>query len=376
MQRDDGHVMLVGSVARPIDGWDVEDVLRNCATALGPHVSKLPDGEVSDRYYWINYLPRHTYSRSPDMATVSRHTFDDWLPKAYDDHWKLTLRAGVTELDFPTLRYAEEAKRSYEKFTRLRDAGTIPPGVRFMVALPLIESGTRPFIDTAANWEVLWDAYAAAMRRDLEAIGEAIPAEDLAIQWDICLEVAAVEGIPVNFPSDGLTSLPQDAMQRYELALEQVCPAVPDGAWLGLHLCYGSLGHKEGESTDAGHFKEIKDLGVTVAMANAGVRAAGRDVDFIHMPVQLSNGFEDAYYAPLDQLDVGSARTYLGLIHLEDGVDGALRRMDVARAHLPSFGIATQCGWGRRPPNESIEDLLTLHRELADRATWDTPAVA
>ena len=56
MSQDHGHVMLVGSVARPEDGWSVEDVLRNCAKAIGNHASMLPDGEIGDRYYWINEI--------------------------------------------------------------------------------------------------------------------------------------------------------------------------------------------------------------------------------------------------------------------------------------------------------------------------------
>ncbi len=53
---------------------------------------------------------------------------------------------------------------------------------------------------------------------------------------------------------------------------------------------------------------------------------------------------------------------------LHDGLDSALRRVDLARRHLADFGVATQCGWGRRPANERIDDLLALHRDVADAA--------
>src|SRR5271163_1631475 len=85
--KDHGHMMLVGSVARPEDGWSVEDVFRNCAKALGNQVTMLPDGEIGDRYFWINYVARRTYAQHPDMVTLSRHTIDDWKPNAYEDHW-------------------------------------------------------------------------------------------------------------------------------------------------------------------------------------------------------------------------------------------------------------------------------------------------
>ena len=42
MSEDHGALLLLGSVARPEDGWDVEQVLRRSAGTLGDHVSMLP----------------------------------------------------------------------------------------------------------------------------------------------------------------------------------------------------------------------------------------------------------------------------------------------------------------------------------------------
>ena len=161
--RDHGRVLLVGSVARPSDGWDVEDVLRICAGALGEHASVLPDGEVGDRHHWISYVKRHTYATHPDMVTLTRHTFDDWIPKGRDDQWRFSIRDGVEQLRFPKLGYADEAKRSYAIFRRLRDEGAIASTTRFMVALPMIESATRSVIDTTRNFEILERAIADRM---------------------------------------------------------------------------------------------------------------------------------------------------------------------------------------------------------------------
>jgi len=44
-----------------------------------------------------------------------------------------------------------------------------------------------------------------------------------------------------------------------------------------------------------------------------------------------------------------------------DGVEGARRRIEIARKYLRDFGVATQCGWGRRPPSDKLEGLLDLH---------------
>jgi hypothetical protein len=365
MAADHGDVLLVGSIARPEDGWTVEDVFRRSAAALGEHVSMLPDGELGDRSQWITYIARHAYHPHPDLETVSRHTYEDWIPTGYDDQWRFRVRDGVEEIRFERIGYAEEAKRSYEVFVRLREEGVIPAGTRMLVAYPLTESAVRAFVNEPRDYEIIFRAYNDAVQRELAELAQAIPAEDLAIQWDLARETAMIEGVGFNFDDAGLTTVPSDPMERYEAALAELSPSVPDGAWLGLHVCYGSLQHRAGESPDAAHYTPIRDLGTGVEMLNRGVAACGRRVDFVHMPVQLADQ-RDGHYAPLDGLDVGDARVYLGLIDPSDGLDGALARIGLASEHLADFGVGTPCGWGRRPPTERVEDLLALNAEVAD----------
>ncbi len=363
---DHGAVLLLGSVARPEDGWDVEDVFRCCAETLGDYVSMLPDGELGDRSQWITYIARHVYGQHPDLATLSRHTFEDWKPRGYGDQWRVTVREGVGTIRFPRIGYADEAKQSYEVFSRLRDEGVVPAGVRFLVALPLTESAVRAFVGTARDFELLWDGYNEAMAREIAEIASAIPHDDLAIQWDMARETAAVEGLEFNFPSTDLRTLPADPMERYCRALEELAPHVPESVWLGLHVCYGSLEHKEGESPDSAHFVPIRDLGVSVEMLNEGAAACRRVVNFVHMPVQLADGHRDEFYEPLARLAVGGARVYVGLIDPVDGVGGALQRIEAARRHLADFGVATPCGWGRRPMSQTPQSLLELNRQVAE----------
>jgi hypothetical protein len=372
MARDRGSVLLLGSVARPEDGWTVEDVFRRCAGTLGEHVSMLPDGELDDRSQWITYIARHAYGPHPDLVTLSRHTFEDWKPRHYDDQWRVTVRDGVQKIRFERIGYADEAKRSFEVFRRLRDEGVIPRGVRFLIALPLTESAVRAFVGNARDFEILWRGYNEAIGRELAGISDGIPHEDLAIQWDLARETAAVEGLEFNFPSADLEELPAAGMERYLRALEELSPHVPDDVWLGLHVCYGSLQHREGESPDGAHFAPIGDLGVAVEMLNRGSGACGRRVDFVHMPVQLAD-LRDEFYMPLEDLEVGAARVYLGLVDLSDGVEGALQRIEVARRYLPDFGVATPCGWGRRPPSQKPESLIDLNRRVAEAAASHEP---
>lgn len=360
------RVLLVGSIARPEDGWDVEDVFRHCAGELDGYATMLPDGELGDRTMWVTWLPRKVYSRHPDVITTSRHTYDDWIPRGYDDHWKVTVREGVDAVSFPEVGYAAAAKESYQVFRRLREEGVIAPGVRFLVALPLTESAVRAFVNTARDYELLWRGYNDAICREIEEMASVIPHEDLAIQWDLARETAAVEGKAAGFSDAELEHVPSDPMERYLRALEEVAPAIPEDVQLGLHVCYGSLGHKEGESPDDAHLAPLRDLGTGVEMVNRGIRACGRRVDYVHMPVKLADK-SDAFYAPLERLDVGDTRVFIGLVDPWDGVEGALQRIEVARRHLSDFGIATPCGWGRRPPSETPDSLLRLNREVADR---------
>ena len=51
-------------------------------------------------------------------------------------------------------------------------------------------------------------------------------------------------------------------------------------------------------------------------------------------------------------------------LRVDDGVDGARRRLASARRYVSDFGVATECGFGRRAP-ETIEPLLTLNADVA-----------
>jgi hypothetical protein len=54
---------------------------------------------------------------------------------------------------------------------------------------------------------------------------------------------------------------------------------------------------------------------------------------------------------------------YLGLIHHGDG-EGDRARIAAARAVVPAFGVASECGWGRTDPAR-VPGLLDSHRAAA-----------
>jgi hypothetical protein len=74
---------------------------------------------------------------------------------------------------------------------------------------------------------------------------------------------------------------------------------------------------------------------------------------------------QEEFFAPLDDLDVGDTKVYLGLVHHTDGIEGFRHRAGLARRHLDGFGISSVCGYGRVDPTELVE-ALRLHRACAE----------
>ena len=82
------------------------------------------------------------------------------------------------------------------------------------------------------------------------------------------------------------------------------------------------------------------------------------------MPVPRDRD-DDAYFAPLRRLRLPPhTELCLGLVHHTDGVAGTRRRLAAAEKHVQNFSIATECGFGRRPP-ATIPELLRIHAEVA-----------
>ena len=201
------------------------------------------------------------------------------------------------------------------------------------------------------------DGYTKAMGREIARILEVVPSGDLAIQWDVCTEVIDNEGAYPYLHSER-------AWQRFVETLDAIAPMVPQDVLLGLHLCYGDLGGR--------HIVEPKDLALLTRMANESVAHFDRPIDWVHMPVPIDRDDDDAYFAPLADLHVEDAQLFLGLIHPQDGMAGARRRLDAARRGISAkIGVSTECGFGRRDPS-TVRPLLELHREFADEALLQT----
>ncbi len=100
-----------------------------------------------------------------------------------------------------------------------------------------------------------------------------------------------------------------------------------------------------------------------VEVHNLLAASLDRPIDYIHMPVPAERS-DDTYYLPLSRLKLDAkTKLFLGLVHDSDGVEGTRRRVAVAAKYSGDFGIATECGFGRRPP-DTIPGLLRVHADI------------
>lgn len=330
-ERAKREVLLVGSV--PLGS--AEQVFAACAGALGSQVKRLPDGETGPRTNWIAWQ-RALLGSNPALRQLT--------PAGPFPVFVLN-REHRGPVVFGPLGYAKAALESYAAFCRLRAAGRIPPRLRFQVSLPTPLAVVAQYIEASAQ-PAVESPYRERLLAEAGEIMAAIPHGDLALQWDVAVEFAVLEGIRrVHF---------QPVYEGIIERLRALGAAVPPAVEMGFHLCYGDAGGK--------HFKEPADTSLLVKVANAISADSPRPIQWIHMPVPKERD-DSAYFAPLKHLKLRpETRLFLGLIHPGDGIEGTRRRMAMAQRFVADFGIATECGFGRRPP-ETIPELLRIHAE-------------
>ncbi len=336
---------LVGSVNLP----SARAVFETASARAGDVLDRIPDGETDERSGWI-VAQIATLSRVPQLEKIQRPRgpHDDWLPDEGLIWFQLRDGASAADIDLPPMGYVDAARASYETFAALRADGTIAPGTRFQVSLPSPLAIVGAYI-APWNMEAVEPRVEAAFHREVEGLLEALPHDDLAIQWDVAVEITLLEEQFPAFFSPVLDGVAE--------RLARVASWVPGDVPVGFHLCYGDAGGK--------HIVEPRDAGVLTDLANAIARTVERPAAWIHMPVPIERD-DDGYFAPLERLALpDDTALYLGLLHKEDGLDGARRRIEAAKRHVAAFGVATECGMARDAAPEDIPGLLSLHAQAA-----------
>ena len=347
-------LLLVGSA--PFG--TTEETFRFFGSALGPHLAALPDGEVFDRRYWVVRLAYQVFNGHPEIETIRRPKPDAdgverTLPAGLDDYWQFKVRDGVKAVRFgmpgERLGYAKDAITSYFAFKTFKERGELPKDLRFQVSLPMTNSAITPLVfPHPDDLDKVRDGYEAALLAEIERMLEYIPPSELAIQWDCSFEITDVYGALPSLPKEG-------AIERNVRAFRNLSPHVPEAAQLGIHFCFGTFGGWPRLRVD--------DLGAAVDLANAAIDAAGRTMNWVHLPALPTA--DDDFYAPLAGLKPRGARVYLGLIH---NMESFPERLATARKFVPDFGLAAYCGFGRLTPadmpgvlHEHLDALALAH---------------
>ena len=325
--------------------------MRSVGGRLGPLLKWLPDGETGDRLDWITWL--EPIFRDDPALMPSGKVFR--VHPGAEPHVRYTLRTGKTPADvtFANLFYADNAIASFAAFSRLKREDVIPRHVKFQVDLVPAHSVLWLYIEDELQ-AALDPLYNAAVKREIDKLAAAIPAAELAIQFDVA---SAVFARLQRGEASSYGASKADMHGRFAGIIADLAGHVPRKIDLLLHFCYGDANHK--------HVVEPVDMGDMVALANELASRIARPIQMVHMPVPRDRA-DDTYFAPLRHLALDAETLLcLGLVHYTDGLEGTRRRLETARRFRADFGIATECGFGRRRP-ETIAELLEIHARAAE----------
>ena len=334
---------LVGSA--PVE--EPEQLFRLVGEHLADHVRRVPDGEVGERDTWIRWqYPR--LGQSPQLEPAVTDT--GYLGRELEQY---VIKDGAGPIELVDLGYADAALDSWDRFRRAKSDGILRDDVRFLVGLPSPLSVVTMYVAPAARPIVL-DAWLAAMGQQLGRILDGIPHDQLAIQWEACIEFGILEGLWTYLDTGQQGEAARPGIGSHLVHLGEL---VPEPVELGYHLCYGDAGHQ--------HFTEPSDTGHLAWAASTVLAGVERPVEWIHLPVPAERD-DVAYFEPLADLVLpDTTELYLGLVHQTGGEAATRRRIEAAGSVVPRFGVATECGLGRRPL-ASIGGLLDQHANVSD----------
>ena len=343
--RVESDLLLVGSIPAESTG----EALRAGAANFADLVFALPDGETGPRSSWVGYERERLVRPNPAIETVSETDSPTGIARHMYETPVFRIRPGRAEVRWDSWPRIDDAIASYEVFRALRAGGVIPAGLRFQVGLPFPVSALNGLrADFAADYPVAAHGYEDLLAREIARLTAAVPADDLAIQWDIAYETLDIEGV-LSWSVDG-------AWRRFTDAVDRLPRLVPRETLVGYHLCYGTFPEWP--------MYEARDMSVLVRMANYAVANSGRPADWVHMagPRYLRSE-DERFFRPLTGLETGDARVFLGIVLPLDGEPGLRRRQATAAKFLPDFGVALYCGF-RVQPGSTPEQAIREHRDV------------
>jgi hypothetical protein len=334
------HAHLVGS----FPAETAEEVFGLAATTLGDELRRCPDGETGERANWMAFQ-LDVLSRIDGIEISEQEVVSEYIQFP-----QLRFAKPVSELALDDLGYHRHAVASYETYLRLKSEGVLPAGLRFQVCFPTPLAVVGGYV-SPSDQEAFYPHYEAAVLAEVARICADIPHSDLALQWDVAVETAMLEGTMPYW---------RDDVALFEIFADQLArigDAIPAAVELGYHFCYGNYeGH---------HFKEPQDLALLVRLANMLEARLHREVEFIHVPVPVDRS-DAAYFAALGDLGFIGTELYIGAVHLDDGVEGTQRRLDAARAAAGPdrwLGVGAECGFSA-VASDCVPELLRIHQAV------------
>lgn len=334
-------VNLVGSM--PTCVQSVEETMIKCASALPGRLLTIPDGEVGIRSQFVMWQSQGFPKEVLGMLHNNFQPIENPPPR------ELSLE------DIGPTKYDEVAIESYKTFRRLREQGLVPKGVRFQVSIPGSVEVCMANVDFAyiAQVEPL---YRKRLLESLRNLQDSVPAEDLAIQFDLPYALAFTDWDRGRLRNPFFKPYFESASEKLHDIIEEISSAVDKDVWLGYHLCYGDINHQ--------HYLEPEDSNDLINVANRITKymAPKHAIKWFHMPVP-KNRTDVEYFEPMKKLNIGDAKLFLGLVHAHDQ-SGTEQRIKTAQAVCPEFGIATECGLGRTP-EEDFDSILEISKSLS-----------
>jgi hypothetical protein len=345
-----GSVHFNGSVNLP----DTETVMREISTRIPAGVRRMTDGETDDRNYWISFQVGK-FEQMPEFERVSSgRAYETEADAPEMPRLRLAEGASAETIDWPNLGYADEYTKSFATFDRLQEEGTIPAGVRMQLQYPTPLASVAGTI-APEDLPAVAPAYEQALFADLDTLLERLPHDRIAVQWDIAVEMGALEG------AMGVAM----SMDQIAPGIARCLERVPDDVPAGLHLCYGDYGHQ--------HWKQPESLQMQVDLSNAVISASRRRLDFVSFTVPQDRD-DSGYFEPLRGLSAGSdTELNFALVpyHPAAQASGTTERqvehidtaLAASTAGAREWGICTECGMGRVDAGD-VPELLDLHSKI------------
>ncbi|EMC93658.1 hypothetical protein BAUCODRAFT_37360 [Baudoinia panamericana UAMH 10762] len=345
---------LIGSVPLP----DTETVLRQCTSALPHRLKRIPDGETGFRNLFTTWQSL-MFHVSPELCVK----FEYNRPVPAGEFSQQQVDEGIEKLEKAApldTGYDKVGIESYGVFKKLKDEGVIAKDTRFQVSMATPPNVLSPFVEAPFQARVE-PLYQDALYRSMRTLQEKIPHQDLAIQIDLAVDTAFWDGFPWFKPWFGDGNMDKIKAYIVDYTVRMIGQVDKDVDVL-IHNCYGDMEHR--------HWIEPISLASVTERGLRIFEKTPHNIDGFHVPVPKSAMDNlEKYLEPLKQLipkfKEHNTDLYLGVIHYNDRA--ATDKMIAAAKNVLDypFGVATECGMGRTPPEE-IKDILQLSCEVSE----------